>query len=61
MMAGSEVEHAVLLTNYLLGLGQSAFLLLGRGVPEGRTAYTLTVHQTGQAGNRQTITKLIVT
>ncbi len=27
--------------------------LKGRGVPEGRTAYTLTVEQNGQAGDRQ--------
>ena len=50
MMAGGEVEHGVLLTCYLLGLGRNAYLLLGRGVPEGRTAYTLTVDQSGQVG-----------
>lgn len=44
MMAGSEAEHAVLLVNYLLGLGVgTAYLVLGRGVPEGRTAYVLSV------------------
>jgi coiled-coil and C2 domain-containing protein 2A len=48
MMGGGEVEHAVLLTSYLLGLGRTAYLLLGRGVPEGRTAYALTVDQAGQ-------------
>jgi hypothetical protein len=29
-------------------------IMKGRGVPEGRTAYTLTVEQNGQAGDRQT-------
>jgi hypothetical protein len=30
MMGGSEAEHAVLLTSFLLGLGRTAYLLLGR-------------------------------
>ena len=47
MMAGSEAEHAVLLANYLTGLGRTAYLVLGRGVPEGRTAYVLTVEENG--------------
>lgn len=29
MLQGDEEEHAVLLTNYFLSLGKSAFLLLG--------------------------------
>ena len=40
---GTEAEHAVLLTNYLTGLGRTTYLVLGRGVPEGKTAYCLTV------------------
>ncbi len=35
-----------------LNFGELA-TLKGRGVPEGRTAYTLTVEQNGQAGDRQ--------
>ena len=40
---GTEAEHAVLLTNYLTGLGRTTYLVLGRGVPEGKTAYCLTI------------------
>ena len=40
---GTEAEHAVLLTNYLTGLGRTCYLVLGRGVPEGKTAYCLTI------------------
>ena len=43
MMLGTEAEHAVLLTNLLGGLGRTCYLVLGRGVPEGRTAYCLTI------------------
>ena len=48
MMLGTEAEHAVLLTNYMSGLGRTAYLVLGRGVPEGTTAYCLTVEETGE-------------
>ena len=40
---GTEAEHAVLLANYLMGLGRTTYLVLGRGVPEGKTAYCLTI------------------
>ena len=30
MMNGSEVEHAVLLTNYFNGMGKKAFLVIGK-------------------------------
>ena len=40
---GTEAEHAVLLANYLTGLGRTTYLVLGRGVPEGKTAYCLTI------------------
>ncbi len=46
-MCGSECEHAVLLANYLCGIGKTAYLVLGRGVPEGDTAYALTVEESG--------------
>jgi hypothetical protein len=41
-----------------LNFGELA-TLKGRGVPEGRTAYTLTVEQNGQAGDRQEMTDII--
>uniref|UniRef100_X1Z7B6 C2 domain-containing protein n=1 Tax=Capitella teleta TaxID=283909 RepID=X1Z7B6_CAPTE len=42
MLQGDEEEHAVLLTNYFLSMGKTAFLLLGSAIPEGPTAYVLT-------------------
>ncbi|XP_053631071.2 coiled-coil and C2 domain-containing protein 2A isoform X2 [Cherax quadricarinatus] len=42
MLTGDEEEHAVLLTNFFLHLGKTAFLLLGSGIPEGETCYVLT-------------------
>ena len=47
MMNGSEVEHAVLLANYFNGMGKKAFLVMGKGVPEGATAYVLSVEENG--------------
>lgn len=35
MLAGDEEEHAVLLCNYFLHIGKAAYLVLGRGIPEG--------------------------
>ena len=35
MLAGDEEEHAVLLCNYFLHIGKRAFVVLGRGIPEG--------------------------
>ena len=43
VMVGTQAEHAVLLTNFLAGLGRTAYLVVGRGVPEGRSLYCLTV------------------
>ena len=43
MMNGSEVEHAVLLTNFFNGMGKKAFLVIGNGVPEGRRRHRLYV------------------
>ena len=43
IQVGTEAEHAVLLANYLTGLGRTTYLVLGRGVPEGKTAYCLTI------------------
>ena len=43
MLAGDEEEHAVLLCNYFLWLGKRAWLVLGDGIPEGDTAYVLSM------------------
>ena len=48
MMVGSETEHAVLLNNFFAFIGKKAFLILGQGVPEGDTAYVLTVEESGE-------------
>nr|CAB3228105.1 coiled-coil and C2 domain-containing protein 2A [Phallusia mammillata] len=45
MLSGDEEEHAVLLLNFFLALGKKAYLLLGNAVPEGSTAYVLTVNE----------------
>ena len=47
-MVGSEVEHALLLCNFFAHLGKKAFLVIGIGVPEGETAYVLTVEDSGE-------------
>lgn len=41
MNMGSVEEHAVLLCNYFLYLGLNSGLVLGNGVPEGRTCYVI--------------------
>ncbi|XP_022245376.1 coiled-coil and C2 domain-containing protein 2A-like isoform X2 [Limulus polyphemus] len=43
MLTGDEEEHAILLCNFFLYLNKRVFLLLGSGIPEGHTAYVLTV------------------
>ena len=48
MLAGTESEHAVLLTNFLTGINKAAYLVLGYGIPEGRTAYVLTFEENGE-------------
>ena len=48
MMTGTEMEHAVLLTNYFTGINKTAYMVLGHGVPEGRTAYVLTFEESGE-------------
>jgi len=45
MLYGDEEEHAVLLLNFFLYLGKKAYLVLGSAVPEGNTAYVLTVNE----------------
>nr|XP_057930395.1 coiled-coil and C2 domain-containing protein 2A isoform X2 [Doryrhamphus excisus] len=45
LLAGDEEEHAVLLCNYFLYLGKKAWLIIGTAVPEGPTAYVLTLEQ----------------
>ncbi|KAH6578132.1 hypothetical protein BASA62_000424 [Batrachochytrium salamandrivorans] len=39
--AANGVEHAILLCNFLLARGCNAYVVLGRGIPEGMTAYVL--------------------
>ncbi|KAJ7389194.1 Coiled-coil and C2 domain-containing protein 2A, partial [Desmophyllum pertusum] len=51
MLAGDEEEHAVLLCNYFLHIGKRAFVVLGRGIPEGSTAYVLTLEGSPQLWN----------
>lgn len=43
MLAGDEEEHAILLCNYFKYRNKSAYVVLGTGIPEGSTAYVLTV------------------
>eukprot|EP00112_Aurelia_sp_Birch-Aquarium-sp1_P013608 Seg2891.1 transcript_id=Seg2891.1/GoldUCD/mRNA.D3Y31 product="Coiled-coil and C2 domain-containing protein 2A" protein_id=Seg2891.1/GoldUCD/D3Y31 len=43
MLAGDEEEHAILLCNYFLSLGKKAWVVLGNGIPEGSTAYVLSL------------------
>ncbi|XP_061682294.1 coiled-coil and C2 domain-containing protein 2A isoform X2 [Syngnathoides biaculeatus] len=43
LLAGGEEEHAVLLCNYFLFLGKKAWLVIGTAVPEGSSAYVLTL------------------
>uniref|UniRef100_A0A3B4FZB3 Coiled-coil and C2 domain containing 2A n=1 Tax=Pundamilia nyererei TaxID=303518 RepID=A0A3B4FZB3_9CICH len=43
--SGDEEEHAVLLCNYFLSLGKKAWLIIGTAIPEGPTAYVLTLEQ----------------
>nr|DBA29304.1 TPA: hypothetical protein GDO54_009541 [Pyxicephalus adspersus] len=45
LLAGDEEEHAVLLCNYFLAMGKKAWLLIGNAIPEGPTAYVLTLEQ----------------
>ncbi|XP_029446608.1 coiled-coil and C2 domain-containing protein 2A isoform X2 [Rhinatrema bivittatum] len=45
LLAGDEEEHAVLLCNYFLAMGKSAWLIIGNAVPEGPTSYVLTWEQ----------------
>ncbi|XP_029939889.1 coiled-coil and C2 domain-containing protein 2A isoform X2 [Salarias fasciatus] len=44
-LAGDEEEHAVLLCNYFLFMGKRAWLIIGSAIPEGPTAYVLTLEQ----------------
>ncbi|KAL6107585.1 cc2d2a [Pungitius sinensis] len=45
LLAGDEEEHAVLLCNYFLSMGRKAWLMIGTAIPEGPTAYVLTLEQ----------------
>ncbi|KAK5665703.1 hypothetical protein QVD99_007347 [Batrachochytrium dendrobatidis] len=39
--AANGIEHAILLCNFLLARGHDTFVVLGRGIPEGMTAYVM--------------------
>lgn len=41
--AGDEAEHAILLCNYFLNMGIPSFVIVGRGIPQGKLAFVLTV------------------
>lgn len=43
MLQGDEEEHAVLLVNYFMHLGKTAYLVLGTAIPEGPTSYVLSI------------------
>ena len=43
MLAGDEEEHAILLCNYFKYRNRAAYVVLGTGIPEGSTAYVLTL------------------
>eukprot|EP00762_Andalucia_godoyi_P001174 ANDGO_02017.mRNA.1 hypothetical protein NAEGRDRAFT_77673 len=45
LRAGDWEEHAVLLCNYFLFMKKKAYVVVGRGIPEGDTCYVLTVEQ----------------
>ncbi|XP_063779849.1 coiled-coil and C2 domain-containing protein 2A isoform X2 [Pseudophryne corroboree] len=45
LLAGDEEEHAVLLCSYFLAMGKKAWLVIGNAIPEGPTAYVLTLEQ----------------
>ena len=45
---GDEEEHALLLANYFLYSDLRAYVVLGRGIPEGETAYVMTIGDAGQ-------------
>ena len=47
MMNGSEIEHAVLLANFFSFMGKKTFVVLGKGAPEGDTAYVLSLEENG--------------
>lgn len=42
IMAGDWEEHATLLCNFFLHLKQEAYIVFGRGIPEGDTVYVMT-------------------
>lgn len=46
-LAGDSEEHAILLCNFLKHLKKKAWVVLGKGVPEGDTAYVLTLENDG--------------
>lgn len=44
-LAGDHEEHAILLCNYFKHLKKDAYVMIGWAVPEGNTAYVLTIEE----------------
>lgn len=68
--AGDQEEHALLLCNYLLGIGKEAYVVLGSGIPEGLTSYVLSIEGidavlynacTGRSWTRETLERCPLT
>jgi hypothetical protein len=53
--AGNDIEHSILLCNYLLHLKRSAYVIIGKSSPEGQSAYVLVdeLGQVNRAANPQ--------
>ena len=50
--AANDIEHAIILCNYMLSQDLNAYVVLGRGIPEGTTAYVLLRNMAGSLRNR---------
>ncbi|TPX51977.1 hypothetical protein CcCBS67573_g09974 [Chytriomyces confervae] len=58
LSAGDAAEHAILLCNFLLAKGGGsieAYVVLGSGIPEGRTAYVAMKAKSGKNANEMTL------
>ena len=51
--AGDEAEHAILLCNYFLYLGKKAWVVVGKGIPEGKSAYVMVEEADAYQSRRQ--------
>jgi hypothetical protein len=43
VLVGDDEEHAILLTNFLLGLGKKAWLMIGKSATNGVSAFCLSI------------------